>query len=336
MTLEDVAREAGVHYSTVSRALDPAKASRVNAGTRKQVQAVARRLGYVPDVRASALKRGRSQTVAVVVGDLTNPNLAPLLRGIAAGLEPKGLLPLICETRHDSDRLEEILNHLLSRRIDAILVLAARSGDGRLLRRMRHRVPILLAVQGVHGLRLPICCYDDFLGGRLAALHLLSLGHRRLAQLRGPSDVTSIVERCNGFSEAIAAVGATEVIIEGTAPEGTVEDGRRLMGKLLERRRSVPTGIFAHHDMMAIGALSVAREHGLRCPDDVSIVGYNDLPPVEHIVPPLTTIRLPREELGRISAEIMLEMIAGPTQFKPRRLAPLLVVRESTGPPPNR
>ena len=292
----------------------------------------------MPDVRASGLKRGRSQTVAVVVGDLTNPNTAPVLRGIASGLEPRAIMPLICETRDDSQRLQLLMNHLLSRRIDAILLMAARTTDGNLLRRIRRQgVPMVLAVQTVPHLRLPTCCYDDFLGGRLAAQHLLALGHRRLAQLRGPSEISSCAERCYGFSETVAAAGARELIVEGTASEGSVEDGRRLMRKVFERRGAVPTGIFAHHDMMAIGAISVAREHGLRCPEDISIVGYHDLPPADHIVPPVTSIRLPREEMGRVAAEMMLQMLDSPQRLPaPLKLAPTLVVRQSSGSPPKR
>jgi LacI family transcriptional regulator len=337
VTLEDVAREAGVHYSTVSRALDPKKSSRVNPTTRKHVQAVARRLGYMLDLRASALKRGRSQTIAVVVGDLTNPNVAPVLRGVTSTLVPQGLMPLIAETMDDSENLETVLQHLLSRRVDAILLMGAKTDDGPILRRVRRNaVPILLAVQNVSRLRLPLCCYDDYLGGRLVAEHFLSLGHRRVAQLRGPSDISSVVERCNGFSETAKAGGATEVAIDGIGVDGTVEDGRRLMAKALGSRRAMPTAIFAHHDMMAIGAISAAREHGLRIPDDLSIVGYHDLPPVADIIPAITSVRLPREELGRLSAELMLSMLSSSEFPRPKRLAPILVVRESTGPAPRR
>jgi LacI family transcriptional regulator len=335
VTLEDVARAAGVHYSTVSRALDPATARQVNVLTGKRVQAVAKRMGYQKDMVASGLKRGRTHTVAVVVGDLGNPNIAPLLRGIENRLEPAGLMSMICETQNDPTRLERILNHLMSRRVDAVIVTAARLGDGPKLRRLRRQgIPVVLAVQTVPGIRLPTFTNDDFLGGSLAAQHLLALGHRRVAQLRGPDDISSCLERARGFSETIAAAGASEVVLRSTGPMGTPEEGRRLMNLLLDSKRALPTGIFAHHDLMAFGALTAAEERGLLCPRDLSMIGYNDLPHVERVVPPLTSVRLPREELGRLTAEVMLQMLSSPDRPPAsRKLAPTLVVRQSTGPP---
>jgi LacI family transcriptional regulator len=337
VTLEDVAREAGVHYSTVSRALDPNKAWRVSVVTGKRVQALAKRMGYQRDLVASSLKLGRTQTVAAIVADLGNPSIAPVLRGVANRLEPAGFMSLFAETQDDSSRLERILNHLLSRRIDAIILTAARVGDGPILRRIRrHGIPVVLALQDVPGIRLPSCTTDDLLGGALAAQHLLALGHRRLAQLRGPADVHSLFQRAEGFSKAIAAAGATEVVIRSTAPLGTAEDGRRLMRLLLDGRQARPTGIFAHHDLMALGALTVAEERGLNCPRDLSIVGYNDLPNVERVVPPLTTIRQPLEEAGHVASDMLLEMLNSSNHQPPsRRLAPILVVRQSTGPAPD-
>jgi LacI family transcriptional regulator len=337
VTLEDVARAAGVHYSTVSRALDPTKVWRVNVTTRKNVQAVARRMGYQPDLVASGLKRGRTNTVAVVVGDLGNPNIAALLRGIADRLEPAGLMSLISETQDDSARLERILNHLLSRRVDAVIVTAARLGDGPKLRRLRRQgIPVVLAVQTVPGIRLPAYTNDDELGGALAAQHLLSLGHRRVAQLRGPVDIYSCFQRAQGFSKTIAAAGATEVVLRSTAPTGSAEEGYHMMRQLLDGKRALPTGIFAHHDLMAFGALTAAEERGLVCPRDLSMVGYYDLPHLERVVPPLTSIRLPREELGRLAGEVMVEMLSSADRRpSSRKLAPTLVVRQSTGPPPD-
>jgi LacI family transcriptional regulator len=334
VTLEDVAREAGVHYSTVSRALDPNKAWRVNLTTRQHVEKVARRLGYQRDLVASGLKRGSSQTVAVVVADLTNFNVAPVLRGITSRLEPVGLMPLITETQDDPERLQRILSHLLSRRIDALLLTALRLNDGPIVRWIKRQgVPVVLAVQAVPGVRVPTCTYDEFLGGKLAALHLLSLGHRRVAQLRGPDDIYSCLERAEGFSKTIAEAGATEVVLDETAPVGSAEEGHRMMRQLIDRKRGLPTGIFCHHDVMAFGAIGAANEAGLACPDDVSIVGFHDLPHVDLITPPLTSVRLPREELGRTAAEMLLEILtSNDRQPWSRKVAPTLVVRRSTGP----
>ena len=336
VTLEDVAREAGVHYSTVSRALDPNKAWRVNPATRTQVEKVARRLGYQRDVMASALKRGRSQFIGVVVGDLTNVNTPPVLRGIANGLELAGAMALICETQDDSDRLQRVVQQLIARRVDGLVVSAARHGDARLLRQLRRMgVPVVLAVQSVPGVRLPVCMYDDYLGGKLAAEHLLGLGHRRLAQLRGPDDISSCAQRGAGFSRAIADAGAREIPVRATAPVGSADDGRRLMRELMAQKRSLPTGLFVHHDNMALGVLQVAEEQGLQAPRDFSIVGYYDIPHAEHSSPTLTSVRVAREDLGRLAAETMLGVIASPAQLPPvRKLQPSLVVRESSGPPP--
>jgi LacI family transcriptional regulator len=273
--------------------------------------------------------------VAVVVGDLGNPNTAGLLRGISDRLEPAGLMPLIVETQNDPARLERILNHLLSRRVDAVIVTAARLGDGPKLRRIRRQgIPVVLAVQTVPGIRLPAFTNDDILGGALAAQHLLALGHRRVAQIRGPADIYSCFQRAQGFSQAIAAAGATEVVLRSTGPKGTAEEGGRLMRQLLDSKRALPTGIFAHHDLMAFGALTAAEERGLMCPRDFSIVGYNDLPNGDRMVPALTSIRLSREELGRITAEVTVEMLSSANRPPAsRKLAPTLVVRQSTGPP---
>ena len=337
VTLEDVARAAGVHYSTVSRALDPATVRRVSVDTRKLVQAVAKKMGYQPDMVASGLKRGRTNTVAVIAGDLGNPNIAPVLRGIANGLERAGLMSLISETQDDSARLDRILEHLISRRVDAIIMTAARLRDAPTLRRIRRQgIPLVLAVQNVPGIRLPAATNDDFLGGELVAKHLLALGHRRLAQLRGPADINSCYLRAQGFSKAVAAAGAVEIELPSTAPTGSPEDGHLMMGKLLDRKGARPTGIFAHHDLMAFGALTAAEERGLKSPRDLSIVGYHDLPHDDRVVPPLTSIRQPREELGRTAAEILVAMLKSPgPPPAPRRLAPELVVRQSTGPPPD-
>ena len=177
VTLEDVARVAGVHYSTVSRALDPAKAWRVGASTRRHVETVALEMGYRRHMGASGLKRGRTHTVGVIVADLGNPFISPVLRGLANRLDEASLMPLITETQDDPARLSRVLNHVLERRVDAVVVGAARLGNAPILMEVAsRRVPLLLFDRNVPQTGLPSCTHDHRQGGSLAAAHLLELG----------------------------------------------------------------------------------------------------------------------------------------------------------------
>jgi LacI family transcriptional regulator len=337
VTLEDVARAAGVHYSTVSRALDPAKAWRVGTTTRAHVETVAREMGYRRHRGASGLKRGRTDTVGVIVADLGNPFIFPVLRGLENRLDEAGLMLLITETQDDPGRLSRVLNHLLERRVDAVLVSAARLGNASILMEIAHRsIPLILIDRNVPQTGLPSCTHDDQQGGFLAGQHLLDLGHKRLAQLRGPSDVSSFVDRGRGFTAATRAAAA-EIELPDVAATPSVEEGRRLLRLLLSQESELPTAIFAHNDLIALGALDVLAEAGLQCPADISVIGYNDSPHADRETPPLTTIRLHGQELGRLAGEIAITAITTPGE-RPMSLTlpPSLIVRESTAPPRNR
>jgi LacI family transcriptional regulator len=335
VTLQDVARAAGVHYSTVSRALDPAQARRVGGTTRLHVEAVAREMGYRRHLGASGLKRGRTHTVGVIVADLGNPFIAPVLRGIANRLEESGLMPLTTETQDDPARLARVLNHVVERRVDAVIVSAARLGNAPILLDIaRRRIPLLLADRNVPQTGLPSCTHDNDAGGTLAARHLLDLGHRHLAQLRGPQDVSSFVDRGAAFSRTVTAAGAVELDLGDAARTPSLREGQRLARLLLARGRDRPTAVFAQNDLIALGALEVFADSGLRCPADISVVGYDDLPQVDRVTPPLTTVRLHGEELGRLVGEMTVAAIASPDRPPPSlTLPPRLMVRASTAPP---
>ncbi|MCW2910901.1 MAG: hypothetical protein JWL68_5690 [Actinomycetia bacterium] len=338
VTLEDVARVAGVHYSTVSRALDPAKAWRVGASTRRHVETVALEMGYRRHMGASGLKRGRTHTVGVIVADLGNPFISPVLRGLANRLDEASLMPLITETQDDPARLSRVLNHVLERRVDAVVVGAARLGNAPILMEIAsRRVPLLLFDRNVPQTGLPSCTHDHRRGGTLAADHLLDLGHRRVAQLRGPADVSSFVDRGRGFSESVAAAGATETGLPSVASKPALDEGRRLARMLLAQPGELPTAVFAHNDLMALGALDALAEAGLRCPGDVSVMGYNDSPHVDRVSPPLTTVRLHGQELGRLVGEMAVTAIQSPDQIPVSlTLPPSIIIRESTAFPRER
>lgn len=331
VTLADVAEAAGVHTSTVSRALDPDKASLVSDETRDKVRDVAARLGYQGDAVASGLRKGRSFTLGVVVPDLGNPFFAPVIRGIENHLDGRGLMALIAETQDNRDRSGRVLESFRGRRVDAIISAAARLGDERMLRRAAAQVPVVLAVRSLPDSGLPAITHDDERGGRLAAEHLLELGHRRIGHLVGPDDISSFRGRGAGFRAGLAGADVELVEIPESARHPILTEGKRLMQEFLRLNDELPTAFFVHNDLMAFGALQALDEHGVSCPGDVAMVGYNDTPMTEFTKPPITTIRLPGYELGRMAADTAVMLMDDRDRPGPRlTLPPVLVARDST------
>lgn len=334
VTLKDVAEHAGVDVSTVSRALSVDRTHLVNATTRVRVLQVAEELGYRGNLQASALRRGRTQTIGVVVADLSNPFIGPVLRGISQGLDGRRLLPIMTESRDSSDTLGRVCDLLLAQRVDGVICTAGRTGDKATLTRLAKETPTVLAVRRWAKSRITGVTHDDEQGGRLAAEHLFALGHTRVAQLVGPRDIGSFEDRTRGFADEIARLGGECHDVELDVHLPTFEAGRALMSSLFDTvGANLPTAIFAQNDSMAIGAMHFASERGIRCPDDLSIIGYNDAPLTAHLTPALTTVKLPGYEVGRLAAELVVSLIEEPEQPPSSvMLAPELVVRDSTKP----
>lgn len=334
VTLHDVAREVGVHPSTVSRALDPDRSVLVKESTRRRIVEIADRLGYRPHMVARGLQTGRTLTVGVVIADLGNTFVTPIIHGLTASLETQSMMPVIAETQDDHNRFGQILDHMLGRQVDAIVSVASRAGDRAILESAAQHVPVVIAARPLAHTRLPQVMHDDRGGAQLAARHLAELGHRRVVQLRGPLDVENFARRAEGFSEAARTLGMTEIGCDAFGTRPVIEEGARLMRILLEER-GLTTAVFVHNDLMAVGALSVLHEQGIRVPDDVSLVGYNDLPMVGHVDPPLTTVRYTGLEVGRLAGEMVHRLIAG-VPVENVMTEPTLVVRRSTTHPRDR
>jgi LacI family transcriptional regulator len=311
VTLYDVARASGVHPSTVSRALDPTKHSRVKAETRERIIRVADELGYRPDLVARSLQSGRTGTVGVILADIGNTFITPLVHGIAAALESSRAMPTIAETQDDHARMLNILDHMLSRRVDGIVAVAARAADQQALEAAAKVVPVVLASRPLEETQLVMATHDDHEGGRLVAEHLYQLGHRTVAQLLGPNDVLNFPRRAEGFRQVVSDRGLHELTVDVCAERPVTEEGERLMELLLDNSPHLPTGVFAHNDLMALGALSVLRRRGLRVPEDISLLGCNDLPLVGHLTPPLSTVRLRPLELGKVAGDMVVRMLSG-------------------------
>ncbi len=333
VTLKHVAAHAGVNISTASRALSPDRRSLVNSDTRRRVTEAAVQLGYRANLQASALRRGRSGIIGVIVADLNNPFIGPVIRGIAHGLGGRGLLPIMTENGDSSDELAVICDKMLSQRVDGIITTAGRYRDRTLLKNVAAEVPTVLAVRQLPGSGIPAVAHDDTAGGRMAAEHLISLGHTRLAQLMGPEDIWSFEGRAIGFRDAAASVAAECVDLQAAARLPTIEAGRVLAAEYLRLPEPRPTAIFAHNDSIAIGVIDALRRVGIGCPRDVSIVGFNDVPLSDMLTPALTTVRLPGYDLGRMAAGMVVSHIDGEGDQSAGNvvLTPELVVRSSTG-----
>lgn len=332
VTLRDVARAAGVDHSTVSRALNPnTPTGRLKPETVARIKQIADELGYRRDVRASGLRQNRTFSVGVAIADIGNPYIAPVLRGIQTTLEQADLTAIIVETLDNHHRLERVLRHLANR-VDAVIVACARHGDQPVLEDYDATTnPVALVLRSLPDCGLPAVVADDYRGGGLAAGYLAELGHPVLAQIRGPMDVQPFVDRASGFIDTARELGVAVSDAGESAVAPTVDEGRRLFTQLLAVAKPRPTAVFAHNDALAIGVIDAIRASGLRCPEDISVIGFNDNPFSDHLSPPLTTIRVPGEDLGTAASKLAVERIATRSATAGiQRLQPTLVVRDST------
>jgi LacI family transcriptional regulator len=331
VTIRDVAQAAGVHVSTVSRALNPDKRSLISAEVLKVVEEAARQLGYRPNRAASALRTGRTHTIGVLVPDITNPVFPPILQGIEASAAARGYFVFVTNVV-DHALARPIVERMLAQRVDG-LVLAIATRDDPLVDYIgKAGLQAVLVNRADETGRLPAVVSDDRLAMKLAVDHLVSLGHRRIAHLAGPQNVPTGVGRRQGVEQALRDRGLELASVEEC--EGySREAGRAAMQRLLDGRER-PQAVVCCNDLVALGAYDVLRERGIRVPQDISITGHNDMPLVDMVDPPLTTIRLPHRELGWRSAEMLFAEIDGAAMSASTVvLRPELVVRKSTRAP---
>jgi LacI family transcriptional regulator len=281
------------------------------------------------------LRTNRSNTIGVLVPDLMNPLFAAVVRGIEDGLREAGYTPLIANTDNDAEREQVAYEAMNARQVDGFIAATARRDHWLLADDARTGVKLVLVNRRVDSDALPAVTGDDHEGIRLAVEHLVRLGHRRIAHVAGAQSLYTGWSRYQGFLDAMQSEGLEadpDLIVHSQG--FTVREGGRCCGELLEARREF-TAVVAGNDLLALGCYDALEHRGLRCPEDVSVVGYNDMPFVDRFRPPLTTVRVPHYELGATAAALMLEQLRG-RDLPPRQLllAPELVVRGSTGPLP--
>jgi LacI family transcriptional regulator len=334
VTLRDVARRAAVHPGTVSRALNAETRALVNEETARRVIDAAEELGYKPNPMARGLKTNRSYTVGVLIPDLTNPLFPPIVRGIEDRLGEAGYTSLIANTENDPERERADVLALRTRQVDGFIAATARHDHELLAEMAAAGERVVLVNRRLADGSLPAVTGDDREGVRLAVEHITALGHTRIAHLGGPQELSTGNQRYHGFLDAMRAAGVEpDPALVRFGRAFTEAEGARICRELLDDR-PVFTAILAGNDLMALGCYDVLEERGLRCPADVSVIGFKDMRFANRFNPPLTTIRLPHYEIGAAAAELLLERLQDATA-EPRQLTlqPELVVRASTAPP---
>ena len=333
-TLRDVAAAARVHPATASRALNPETRILVSEDTARRVTAAAAKLGYRPNPVARSLRTRRSHTVGVLIPDLNNPLFPPIVRGLEDKLAAAGYVALIGNTDADASRERLIFEQMRARHVDGFVLATATLHDRLLAEAAAADLPVVLMNRLSQDYSFPSVSVDNEQGGRMAISHLARLGHTRIAHIAGPQEASTGVSRLRGFREGMAAHGL-EVREDLIAYAGryTVEEGSRCARELLTAQGGF-TAVAAANDMLAVGCYAALDEAGLQCPDDISVIGFNDMPFIDRLRPPLTTVRFPHYQLGTEAAQLLLERIGErEAPVKILYLAPELIVRKSVAAP---
>jgi LacI family transcriptional regulator len=334
VTIREVARLAEVHPGTVSRALNPQTRGLVNNETAARVLAAADQLGYRPNSMARGLKTSRSLTVGVLIPDLTNPLFPPIVRGIDDRLTVDGYTPLLVNTDSDPARERASIEAMLARRVDGFIAATARLDVEPLAEAIARGLPLVLVNRTFEDGSISACTVDDRHGSELAVRHVVDLGHERIGYVAGPQNVSTGHRRYLGFVAAMDEAGLAappeRVAFTGAFTE---EEGAGACAALLRAAPGV-TAIITANDRLAIGCYDTLSGLGLNCPDDISVVGFNDMLFIDRLRPPLTSVRVPQREVGFAAADMLLAQL-NDQDIKPRELllAPSMVVRGSTAPP---
>lgn len=332
VTIRDVAKHADVNASTVSRALNPATRHLIGDQVVVRVLAAAKELGYRPNALASALSGGQSKVIGIVVPDIENPVFPPIIKGIEESLAAEGFGALISNTIGSPDEQERILEQMLARRVDGMILATAARQDPLVRRCILEEVPIVLVNRGEERAQVPEVVNDDLLSMRLAVEHLVELGHRRIAHISGPLKLATGFSRRQGFMLAAQLHGLGDLPVVESA-EFVRDAGKTACTELLKSHSDV-TAIVAANDLIALGCYDALAEMGLACPRDISVIGHNDMTLVDMVNPPLTTIRIQHREMGKQAARLMLERLNDRRKLPVRiTLPPELRVRGSTAVP---
>ena len=331
ITIMDVAHEAGVSHATVSRVINNHKS--VTPETHERVTLAMTRLGYVANQAARSLAGGRTLAIGVLASDLSNPYVGEIVHGIETALADSPYSLLLYTTQRRKTREAAHVATLTQGLVDGILILVPRNPEAYITALRQRRFPYVLIGSHTPSEDSPGFRADSRQGAYHATRYLIELGHRRIGFIAGPPELESATERLAGYKAALSFAGLPldeELIQSGDYFQPRGYTCAQALLALAEQ----PTAIFAANDATAFGAMEAAREQGLRLPEDLSVVGFDDIPQAMHVHPPLTTVRQPLERMGELAATTLLGMLSHPGQSPaPVTLPVELIVRGTSAPP---
>ncbi len=330
VTIRDVAKLAGVAPITVSRVVNDS--ADVNVATRARVQKAIQDLHYVPNTLARSFRSRQTNTLALILSDITNPFWTTIARGVEDTAAENGFHVILGNTDENADKEAQYITLLLQRRVDGIIIAPTTNDKDRLQAFKRQDVPCVLIDRRVDGFKSDIVLADSRAGARRLTQHLIGLGHCRIAMLTGPSAIYTARERMEGYAEALRRAHipkADGLILQGRYKQ---ESGYTLVKELLTRDPR-PTAILAANNFLALGALQALRKARLRVPEEMALVGFDDIPEAALITPSLTVVSQPAYDMGVAAARLLLERLSGKRRGKPCEiiLETQLIIRQSCG-----
>lgn len=331
-TIGDVAKRAGVSPMTVSRVIN--KSGYISSETREKVERAIEELGYVPNALARSLRFKKTKTLALVLTDITNPFFTTIARGVEDAASEQGFTVMFCNTDESPDDEAEYLQVLVQKQVDGVLLVPAWSSVEPITFLCDRNVPFVVLDRRVPDAHVDTVRCDSEQGAYELVRHLLDLGHRRIAVLSGSPEVTTATDRAAGYRRAMLEAGCSESDLLIAYSSFTQEGGYRMAQQMLNVVPR-PTALFAANNFLAFGAFRAVREAGLRVPQDISLVTFDDLPATMVIEPFLTVANQLAYEMGQQATMLLLDRLAGKGPAEPQEivLPTQLIIRQSSAPP---
>ncbi|WP_205042173.1 LacI family DNA-binding transcriptional regulator [Rhodoligotrophos defluvii] len=336
MTLKEIAQTVGVHVSTVSRALDSNTRHLINPKVVEKILKASRELDYRQNIAAYSLRTNRTRTIGVVIPDITNAIFPPIIRGIEDALLAGGYMAIVGNTDGNRDRERSLVDMFLGRGVDGLVLASVEREDDALDRALADGVPIVTVNRRVEKDTVSSVVHDEYEGIRRVLTHLVSLGHKNIAMIAGPQVLSTGAERFAAFEHHRAAMGlSSRAHLVAFAEAYNEAEGERCVEELLAGGDDFSAVVCAN-DRLAVGAIAALARHGIRCPQDMSVTGYNDMPMMDRIQPSLTTVRIQQYKMGH-AAGMMLQRMIGQEVPPEHAVLPVeLVIRSSTAPASSR